>query len=121
MKKYLILFLMIVTASCSEEVVVETIPADVLSKQAMVELLVDIQLIEGGIIIRKLKGKEFDKEINVYYQIAFKKHGLTKKTFEYNMRYYTDHLEKLEEIYDEVINELSKLQAESETQKPIKE
>ncbi len=120
MKKYLILILVILCVSCSDEEVVETMPDDVLSQQEMVELLVDIQLIEGGIIIRKLDENKFGEEINAYYQNTFKKHGLSKKTFEYNMKYYSDHLEKLEIIYEEVINELSRLQAESETQQPIK-
>ena len=120
MKKYLIPILVIAFASCSDVEVVETIPDDVLSKQEMVELLVEIQLIEGGIIIRKLDEKIFAEEINAHYQITFKKHGLTKKTFEYNMRYYTDHPAQLEAVYEEVINELSRQQAESETQKPIK-
>jgi len=120
MKKFLILVLVTVCMSCSDEEGAQRMPDGILTKQEMVELLVDIQLIEGGIIIRKLDEKKFGEEINAYYQKAFKKHGLTKETFEYNMRYYTDNPEILDAVYEEVINEISRQQAESETQQTIK-
>ncbi|PCH98103.1 MAG: hypothetical protein COB85_02205 [Bacteroidetes bacterium] len=120
MKKYLILFLAITSITCTNDGDLEMVPDGYLSKQQMVELLVDIQLIEGGIIIRKMDHKKFGDDINAYYQETFKKHGLTKESFELNLKYYTDNPEKLEVVYEEVLNELSKLQAESETQRPIK-
>ena len=120
MKKYLIHIIMIMCISCSDEEGMQKMPDDVFSKAEMVELLVDIQLIEGGVIVRQLNEQKFSHEINAYYQNTFKKHGLTKKTFEYNMRYYTDNPDKLDAVYEEVIIELSRLEAETETQKPIK-
>ena len=47
-------------------------------------------------------------------EFIFKTHHITKQSYDNSMAFYTLHPEILNEIYEEVINELSKKQSEAE-------
>jgi hypothetical protein len=82
------------------------IPAD-----SMVTLLTDIHMAEG--IISNVK----DKKIPVghlsaeYFDTVLKQHQIDRETFEESMRYYAFHTEKLNDIYEQVIINLSKMES----------
>ena len=88
------------------------IPADVLPKDKMAEVMVDIHLLEATVNLTvtatdKAAFNEKGDQIDVY-----KKHNITRKQYEDSYLFYTRHPELLGEIYQQVLNELSKMQAE---------
>lgn len=104
-------FISLLFFSCSEKPD-RKIPEGLISEEKMVELLTDIQLIEGAVskkILNKIDGK---KESPLYYQKAFEKHNVTEDQFELSVRYYTENPEVLQAIYEDVLIELSKIKAE---------
>ncbi len=117
MKKYLILLGLAFGLGCGEKPD-ESVPIDVLSIQEMTEIMVDVQLIEGGIVIRKYNKTQRKGQITDYYKSLYHKHKVSKETFEHSLKYYTDHPDKLEEIYDGMLERLSKLEAEVQNEKP---
>jgi len=90
----------------------------VFSIEKMTDVMMDIQLIEGGIVIRRYgKTVHADRIVEVY-KALFKKHGISKKDLDFSMGYYTDHPDRLEEVYDRMLQKLSKLEAEVANEKP---
>src|SRR5688572_9129911 len=110
MQKILVLFFICFSASCADPVV---IPPDVLPKDKMTKVLADIQLIEASIQNDAMERSDSTKNIVYgYYQSVFKKHNITADQFRRSFDFYLDHLDLMDKMYDDVIIELSKRQAE---------
>ena len=117
MKKYLILIAVCLGLGCSEKSG-EPIPGDVLPIEKMTDIMLDVQLIEGGIVIRKYNKTQREGQIADYYKSLYYKHKVSKDAFESSLKYYTDHPDKLEKIYDGMLERLSQLEAEVQNEKP---
>ena len=111
MRLVLSLFIALLIVSCSEKPD-RTKHEGLLSEEKMVELLTEIQLIEGAVSKKLLDRIDAKKESPLYYQKAFEKHNVTENQFELSVRYYTDNPEDLQGIYEDVLIELSKIKAE---------
>jgi hypothetical protein len=102
------LFVIIASAllsSCSHEA--DQTPADVISKDKMVAVLVDIHLAEASADNRLLNLEQMNAAMATRYDALFKKHGITFNQFKASYDYYLAHADVLSEIYAEVVNELS--------------
>jgi hypothetical protein len=110
MKKYLLLiFLLPLLFSCSDPDVI-VVPDSVLPKEKMADVMVDIHLLEATLNIHA-GGNDKDlvpAKINIY-----EKHQISKTQFEESYKFYTENPELLAEIYQKVLDNLSKLQAET--------
>ncbi|MFT4681277.1 MAG: hypothetical protein ACI9FU_000975 [Granulosicoccus sp.] len=109
--KYLSLILLLGLVACGGGKPVEEIPANVISKEAMVPLLVDMQLIEGANSSKFFQGDTGKTNYALIYTTIFEKHEVEKAQFDSSMAYYTLHSGVLEVIYDQVIEELMKIEA----------
>lgn len=111
-RAFLPLFLLcMLLAACSDPEHVD-IPKDVLPKEKMAEVMVDVHLLEATVNLTvtatdKAAFNEKGDQIDVY-----KKHNTTRQQYEESYAFYTRHPDLLGEIYQEVLNELSKMQAE---------
>lgn len=84
------------------------IPDSVLPEEKMAEVLVDIHLLEASM---NLNVAETDRVRPANIDI-FSKHGTTRQEYDESYRFYTENPEKLAEVYQLVLNSLSKMQAE---------
>ena len=99
-------------SSCSKKE--EKIPENILSKEKMIAVMVDVQMAEASIQNRSLSITDSTKLIAAgYYKNLFEKNKITEQQFRESFLYYSHHLDLLNKIYEEVINELSKKQAVS--------
>ena len=114
MKKTLISILLFTLFACNEET--EMIPDNVLSQEKMVSVMVDVQLVEAALIVNQLKGDEAKEAAVNYYDSVMKQHNISREKFDMSFKYYAEHPGLMEEIYDEMLNELSKRQAEVENE-----
>jgi len=114
MKKYLIVLTAMLIIACNQPE--EPIPENILPKKIMIGLMVDINILESAVGLKKLKDQDKDEMISKYYDSIFKTHRTNKIAFEESMEYYYKHPELLEKIYEDVIDELSKKQAEVQNQ-----
>ncbi len=93
----------------------EKTPDNLLPPDSMVSILVDVHLAEAAANVTRLSDVQSFKAPQLYPAI-FKSHQTDSTTFHNSFNYYLKHPEKLEAIYNKVLNELSR--RESETGKP---
>lgn len=107
------LCLLLVLAACNKNNLLQTKPSDVLSSDQIIPLLVDIHLTDAALKINQPTRQSSD--IKLYYSIAyapvFKKHKTSPAVFQSSMQWYGRHIDKLDEIYAEVITQLSTLES----------
>lgn len=100
--------------SCSEKKESKT-PENILSEEKMSAILIDMNLLEASISLSFIQ--EGESADNVPQFDVYKKHNITKKEFDESFKYYSSKPEKLDKIYERVLNELNKMQAEAQNNK----
>lgn len=110
MKKLVILsFLGLFLVKCVEN---ETPPPpNILDQNTFTAVMIDVQLAEGkdtqkSYVARDKKGKVVD-----LYPAIFEKHNVDPEVFLATYDYYTSHPGKMEKVYEQVLDSLSKLDA----------
>ncbi len=107
----LCVFAVLILFSCSNKPI--DTPKNILTKTEMVPVLVDMHLVQAVVGVNQ-QSDSLRYSINDYVSSIFKLHHITKEKYDSSLQFYTAHPELLDEIYAEVINELSKKQSESE-------
>jgi uncharacterized protein DUF4296 len=103
---------MVCLTSCynvNESVVV--VPEKLFSKSKMVEVLTDVQLVEAGLSINENRSYEMELKPK-YYKLVLETHNISLKELKDNINYYQSNPKVMEEIYESVLANLSKLQSE---------
>ncbi len=111
-------FLTLTIASCSGGDSEK--PDQVLDEKEMVDVLVDVHLAEAVLTRVRGKGENVEGLTNAYYQKVFEKHEINKKIFDTSMYYYQQNLGEMDEIYEQVITELNKMEREREQEQKQK-
>lgn len=111
--RYLIFISLLVFAGCQTKIKEDKPPANLIADSTMRAVLVDVHLAEGASQVRNIPVADFNKYQKDQLLIILRFHHLDEKQFMDSYQYYSDHPAKLGLIYEGVINELSKLQAES--------
>ena len=111
MKKIFALATLALLFACSKKQI--TVPEDVIQKKDMQELLTDIHLAQSAATNSILSDSSIYSS-SEYMNYVFKTHNVSREKFLSSMKFYTENPEVLEEVYDSVITELSRIQAESE-------
>jgi hypothetical protein len=105
-KYFFIILLSFSFFACTDAYKVK-IPDSVLSKEKMAAVLLDIHLLEATLNLNAGNVNASDGKLS--FDI-YNKHGITKEQYEESYTFYTENPEALKEVYDIVLNELSKLQ-----------
>lgn len=92
------------------------IPDILLSESQMVEILTEIQITEANFRISKNRSTAVDIKPK-YYNRILKEYGITLKQLKGNMEYYHNSPAVMEEIYEQVLANLSKIQSEAMVEK----
>ncbi|MCC6690094.1 MAG: DUF4296 domain-containing protein [Bacteroidia bacterium] len=87
------------------------IPENVLSKDSMASLLTDIHLLEAVVDLNLSPSGVAAIQPDKYYPV-FAKHHTTRTQYDSSLAYYSANIALLNSIYDEVIANLSRKQAE---------
>ncbi len=88
------------------------VPENLLSKKQMVDILTDIYLAEGAIIYHRMNKTFAEEKSASYFKLIFDEHQITHRILKDNLGYYNSDPEIMEEILEDVLSNLSKLQAE---------
>jgi trehalose-6-phosphatase len=86
---------------------VDKIPDNVLSKDKMKNVLIDIHMLEGVINVSGLSADTANAKYKVMQAELFAKHGVKQVQFDSSMAYYARHLADMNEIYAGVIDSIS--------------
>lgn len=107
-----LLLSVILLISCSSKEKQVSIPDDILSKEKMAEVLVDVHLLEASLNISTYsRDQVVMNNINPNSDIL-KKNAISKKKYDDSFSFYSKNPSLLTEVYQLVLNSLSKMQAE---------
>ncbi|MBP7496715.1 MAG: DUF4296 domain-containing protein [Bacteroidales bacterium] len=109
MKKIFFLLLIILNA-CTNKTAKQA-DSGIIHRDTMISILTDINIAEAILTINE-NAKDSNKLATGYYKSIFDKHKTTKEQFETSFKYYSKNPELINKIYDEVINNLTRLQEE---------
>lgn len=98
--------------SCGQNNEQITIPANILPKEKMVQVITEVHIAEAQAHIKTLPDSTSTEAIN--FQKIFGKQSITKQQYEESLAFYIDHPVLLDSIYVQVLNELSKMQAKEQ-------
>jgi hypothetical protein len=106
----------LMSCSMSEE---KEVPEDILPVKKMSEVMMDVHLLEAQINLTNYSNNN-PSEPNVQPMLdVFKKHSVTAELYNKSIKYYTtEGLDSLNKIYEMVLIDLSKLQAQVNSQVP---
>lgn len=111
-KLFFALTILTIFTSCYHVNESEIIVPDVLlSESQLVEILTEVQIVESGLGISKNRNKS-DKLKPEYYSKILQQYGISVQQLKENLDYYQNYPKVLEEIYDRVLANLSKMQSE---------
>jgi hypothetical protein len=85
-------------------------PEPLLSKQEMVDFLLDVQLLEGQVKELRISLDSSQKVYNYFEKELYQKHGFSDSVYVQSYHYYVEKPELLKEIYDTVYDSLERKQ-----------
>lgn len=100
--------LIIIIASCGNGRM--NVPENVVQKEELVPLLVDIHLIDAMLNKEKRPHAEKYEDAMVLYPAVLLKHNIDRAVFDSTIKFYVKYPEEFAKIYDDVLEELSKLE-----------
>lgn len=92
------------------------VPENILPKEKMVEIMVEVNLAEAALNLQYVSDNKVSNSKE--YEEVFKRKNISRVQYDESLEYYTQYPELLTAMYDEVLNELSKMQAEVATHNP---
>lgn len=107
----LLLFITLLTASCNS--ILSSKPTGTLSEEQMIGILVDLHLTEATLRLGNDSMLRLNDTTNQRIRFAevFRKHDILPDNFNTSLNYYIKHIEQLDKIYVEVINQLTEMDA----------
>lgn len=104
----LIIFIFLLSCSPDEK---EVIPEGVIKPEKFTAVMIDVQITEG----MRAQGVDIirpENDADGLYDEIFQKHDISEESFETSYDYYLDRPDEMELIYEQVLDSLSKLDAQ---------
>ncbi len=122
-KQWLLIAICCFMLACGSKDKAVKIPKTIIPPSEMVGVLVDFHLVEAVIRDAHEKNLDVNQISNQYYVSILKKHQITRKKYSESLLFYTQNIKELQNIYKEVVVELSKTQSYivSKKYKPVRE
>lgn len=111
-KKIVLIFTGMLLFACSDNEVQVDIPDTVLSEQKMAEVMRDIHLLEATMNLNVFNPDKTVVENPSPGLDVLKKNNITKRQYDESFDFYSQHPVLLNKVYELVLNDLSKMQAE---------
>lgn len=114
MKRILILFAIVAVGCANREV---HVPDDLIPTDSFIEIMIDLQIREGrGGAVRNEQELAAKKEMPEDFLHILDKHNTDVDAFVKTFDFYSNHPKLMEGIYEQVLDSLSKLEAEIKQQ-----
>ena len=112
---FFIIFLML-TFSCADKE--KTIrKKDIIPKEDLIIILADIHIADGIMNMPKYLNKYPGRDTLSNYNDIFINHGYSREIFDKTLKYYANHPDDFELLYDDVLSNLSKFESEINSQR----
>ena len=119
-KSKLFLFLLLVLVyACTTQVKTKIEPPqNLIQRDTMVDIIVDLRLFEASLSSQQKKGLKSFADYKLYlHNSILEKHQITREQFDESFEYYQYDLKTLDEIYADAITKLSKIKSQIEMEK----
>ena len=100
-----------IISSCMEKEI--SIPENILKQKEMSSILTDIHIAQSA-INNKIVTDSMNYTINDYLNYILKQHKTEKEDFLASLKFYSEHPDILQEVYDSVLTSLSRMEAATE-------
>ena len=110
-KIIILLFLSGFIIACNNKTVV-TPPENIINKDSIVSLLVDMHIVKGQAFQLNTGESSFNFSYGSFQESVLNKHGVTRAVFDSSINYYMKKPEDFEIMYESVIIQLSKIEGE---------
>ncbi|MFO8234427.1 MAG: DUF4296 domain-containing protein [Bacteroidales bacterium] len=105
----ILLTLFLVAISCSQDSKKKIIPRD-----DFTDILVDVHLMDGLTSFTEFRNEMAKKDSVEYLEAVLEHHGYTKAQYDSSLVYYSKDLKKFDQIYQDVIERLNKLETQTD-------
>lgn len=109
-KKIFAVFFILLLVACGSKDKKTAIPSNVIPPEQMVQILVDFHLAEAALAKAQQNNQDVNLLSNHYYASILRKYHITRSKFQVSIMFYSSNLKELDNIYKEVLTELSKTQ-----------
>lgn len=108
-----------IVTSCSpkQAQIPEETPAGIITKDSLVMIMTDCFIAEAAAKQVQVQHKNVLKHANAFYNIIFEKYGTTYQGYKNSLEYYHQYPDVAEDIYNLVIENLSKIESGIEIKK----
>jgi hypothetical protein len=110
---FILLTMLLIFSSCSEEDGEVKIPRGVLKKEQFAKVLADLSLAESAANLN-IKNVKIEKTDSVYAFDPFKENHITEGQFDTSALFYSKHPDLYTEAYEEAMRMLTEMQAKRE-------
>jgi hypothetical protein len=107
MRKIVVLLIMTSVISCAKS---DKVPEHVIPKEDMINIIRDIHLTDGILTISNVRRDLAREDTTNYYDAIFETYGYDRSDFDTSIYYYSREINKFDEIYKEVLNQLSEME-----------
>ncbi|MCK5028042.1 MAG: DUF4296 domain-containing protein [Bacteroidales bacterium] len=108
MKKTLILLIVFSLFSCNKN----KQPEYVIPFDDMVDIIVEIHITDGLLASNKVRRSLVKMDTTNYYDALLNNYNYKRHDFDTSLYYYSKNIDQYDLIYDEVLNQLSKIESE---------
>ena len=92
--------------SCSSESELDVKPADLISEEKMIDVLIDVHITESALSLKNFHRDSSLKLFAYYKQDIFKEHQISEKQFQSSFDYYARHSKEFDHMYEVIIDSL---------------
>jgi len=85
-------------------------PQNLIPRQEMINILVDIHLIEASLKTNYNRKLHKDEYTRYYYNYLYDKYKISRENFDSSLAFYQQNIQSFDTLYADVITELSKIQ-----------
>ncbi|MFZ1688555.1 MAG: DUF4296 domain-containing protein [Flavobacteriales bacterium] len=109
--KRALLFALVLTACSGQE---PAPPADLIQRDAFVQVLADVQMIEARINHEMVVDQRTDSPAQRYYEELYAERKITKDLYARTYQWYVEHPEQMKAVYEDVLVELGRRKEKGE-------
>ena len=104
--KLIILLSLTFVLSCTSESELDVKPADFISEEKMIDVLIDVHITESALSLQNFN-RDSSLRLFVYYkEDIFKEYKISEKQFQESYDYYSRHSKQFDHMYEVIIDSL---------------
>ncbi len=105
--KLIILACVLTIVSCTQESPLDIEPANLISEEKMVDILIDVHITESALSLKNFSRDSSLRLFAYYKEDIYKEHTITETQFRESFDYYARHAKQFDAIYVAVIDSIA--------------